>query len=273
MSQVIIEVNHLHKIYASRPSLFNATIFETVALKEISFNVRLGETLGIVGESGSGKSTLAKLLVLLETPTSGTINYNGRNIYDYSRKNRKVFTREIQMVFQDPYSSINPMHRIIESLERPLLTEKLSKKERYQIILNNIERVGLQEEHLYRYPHELSGGQKQRISIARVLCLKPKVIIFDEPTSSLDVSVQARIINLINEIQKELHLTYIFISHDLSVIEYVSDRVLVMYKGELVETLASHQLLASATNPYTQKLIHSLPQPRYFYKGDSDADE
>lgn len=245
----ILKVENLHKVFTTKNG------GKIHALNGINLNINQGETLGLVGESGSGKSTLAKILMQLESPTDGTFFIEGKSFDQYSKSN---FYSMIQMVFQDPFSSLNPRKNIFSLITEPLKIQgKYSKSELKEIAIRNMELVGLEESYLYTYPHTLSGGQRQRIGIARALTLNPKILILDEPISALDVSIQASILNLLNELQKKLGLTYIFIGHDLNVIRFLSDRVAVMYLGQIVECASKEKLFHNPHHPYTKALMNS----------------
>jgi oligopeptide transport system ATP-binding protein len=232
------------------------------AVDGVSFTIRQGETLGIVGESGCGKSSLGRSVIRLLQPTSGEIHFEGKDISKISQRKMKKIRREIQMVFQDPYASLNPRSTIRSILETPLITHgNNNKKSRTKIIENLIEKIGLRKEQLDRYPHEFSGGQRQRIGIARALTLNPKLIVADEPVSALDVSVQSQVLNLMVDLQKEFNLSYMFISHDLSVVKHISDRVAVMYLGRIVEIAEVESMYATPLHPYTKALMSAVPLP------------
>lgn len=236
------------------------------AVDNVSLKVYKGETLGIVGESGCGKSTLGKSIMSLEKPTSGKIfyNYEGqqKDITQFSKKELFEFRKKVQMVFQDPYSALNPMKRVYDSFHEPLKIHGFSNKDtREKMISNALEMVNIQPDYMLRYPHEFSGGQRQRLCIARALEINPEVLIYDEPVSALDVSIQAQVLNLMKDIQEKLNLTYLFIAHDLSVVEYMSDRIAVMYLGKIVELSDCSKLYASPCHPYTKALLSAIPIP------------
>ena len=236
------------------------------AVDNVSLKVYKGETLGIVGESGCGKSTLGKSIMSLEKPTSGKIfyNYEGqqKDITQFSKKELFEFRKKVQMVFQDPYSALNPMKRVYDSFHEPLKIHGFSNKDtREKMISNALEMVNIQPDYMLRYPHEFSGGQRQRLCIARALEINPEVLIYDEPVSALDVSIQAQVLNLMKDIQEKLNLTYLFSAHDLSVVEYMSDRIAVMYLGKIVELSDCSKLYASPCHPYTKALLSAIPIP------------
>ena len=246
-------------------------------MDNVSFTLYKGETVGIVGESGCGKSTLARTLLRLIDLTEGDIKYNGESFVDKSDKELRSIRKNMQIIFQDPYNSLHPRMNINEIIAEPLKINKMlpSKDQRNKRILELIEMVGLDEAYLLRYPHELSGGQRQRIVIARALATNPELIIYDEPVSALDVSVRAQILNLLKELQLQLNLTYIFISHDLSVVEHICDSVHIMYLGQIIETGKTEDIFENPTHPYTQALLSAIPvvgskdnQHRIILEGD-----
>ncbi len=234
------------------------------AVDGVNLEIYKGETLGLVGESGCGKTTTGKVIVKLETPTTGQILYNGQDIYAFHTKEDEMyFKRNVQMIFQDPYSSLNPRMLVMDIIGEGLDIHepKMSKLKRDEIVYDLLDRVGLERYHAMRYPHEFSGGQRQRIGIARSLSVNPELVVADEPVSALDVSVQAQILNLMQDLQKEFNLTYIFVAHDLSVIKHVSDRVAVMYLGTIVEYGSNNQVFTSTGHPYTVSLMSAIPRP------------
>lgn len=232
------------------------------AVNDVSFNLYEGETYGLVGESGCGKSTTGRTILRLIEPTGGQVIYKDKNIFEMNTKEMRDIRQELQMVFQDPYSSLNPRKRIGHTLEEPLAIHNIGEKsERTNLVMDILEKVGMRIDHYYRYPHELSGGQRQRIGLARALIVNPKIIVADEPVSALDVSIQSQVINLLEEIQEEWRLTYLFIAHDISVVRHISDRIGVMYLGNLVEEALTEQLISSPLHPYTKALLSSVPIP------------
>jgi len=259
---VLLKVDGLKKYFPIRKGVLNTQTGDVKAVDDVSFEVFEGETLGIVGESGCGKSTTGRLLMRLLEPTEGNIEFAGKMISELSDNEMRKARRDIQMIFQDPYASLNPRHNIGKILEEPLIVHGIGNaKERKQKVLELLEIVGLDEYHIKRYPHQFSGGQRQRIGIARALMTNPRLLIADEPVSALDVSIQAQVLNLLQKLQKDLKLTYIFISHDLGVVRHISNRVGVMYLGKLVELTASEDLYAEPLHPYTQALLSSVPVP------------
>jgi len=241
---------------------FMREIARVHAVEHVDFFVEEGETFGLVGESGCGKTTLGRMMLRLTTPTTGNILYNGVNIYDLKDHDLKQFRKETAMVFQDPYSSLDPRMVIADVVGEPLAVHGMAYGEtRDDMVLKIMEKVGLKSEHMYRYPHEFSGGQRQRIAIARALSINPKFVVLDEPTSALDVSVQAKILNMLNRLQRELDLTYVFISHNLDVVRYISDRVAVMYLGQVVEMGPRDAIFENPLHPYTQGILVAAPKP------------
>ncbi len=262
MADKILEVKNLKK-YFPVESKVRVEPKSVKAVDDVSFDVYRNETLSIVGESGCGKSTTGRCLIGLNKPTSGEVIYNGKNIVGISDKEQRVLCKDLQMIFQDPYSSLNPRMTIGSILEEPLIIHKIckTKEERMQRVLDMLEKVGMRRDHYYRYPHEFSGGQRQRIGIARALILEPKLVVCDEPVSALDVSIQSQVLNLLAEVKKEMNITYVFISHNMSVVRYISDRVGVMYLGHLVELAGTEELYNNPLHPYTQALLSTVPEP------------
>lgn len=262
MADKILEVKNLKK-YFPVESKVRVEPKSVKAVDDVSFDVYRNETLSIVGESGCGKSTTGRCLIGLNKPTSGEVIYNGKNIVGISDKEQRVLCKDLQMIFQDPYSSLNPRMTIGSILEEPLIIHKICKikEERMQRVLDMLEKVGMRRDHYYRYPHEFSGGQRQRIGIARALILEPKLVVCDEPVSALDVSIQSQVLNLLAEVKKEMNITYVFISHNMSVVRYISDRVGVMYLGHLVELAGTEELYNNPLHPYTQALLSTVPEP------------
>ena len=262
MADKILEVKNLKK-YFPVESKVRVEPKSVKAVDDVSFDVYRNETLSIVGESGCGKSTTGRCLIGLNKPTSGEVIYNGKNIVGISDKEQRILCKDLQMIFQDPYSSLNPRMTIGSILEEPLIIHKIckTKEERMQRVLDMLEKVGMRRDHYYRYPHEFSGGQRQRIGIARALILEPKLVVCDEPVSALDVSIQSHVLNLLAEVKKEMNITYVFISHNMSVVRYISDRVGVMYLGHLVELAGTEELYNNPLHPYTQALLSTVPEP------------
>ncbi|NLU72127.1 dipeptide ABC transporter ATP-binding protein [Streptomyces sp. HNM0575] len=262
--EAILEARDLVKHYPlTQGIVLRRQVGAVKAVDGVSFELRRGETLGIVGESGCGKSTVAKLVTSLETPTSGSIRFKGEDVTRLSGRALKSLRRNIQMVFQDPYTSLNPRMTVGDIVGEPfdIHPEVAPKGERWRAVRELLDVVGLDPEYVNRYPHQFSGGQRQRIGIARGLALRPEIIVADEPVSALDVSVQAQVINLMERLQDEFELSYIFIAHDLSVVRHISDRVGVMYLGKLVETGTESEIYEHATHPYTQALLSAVPVP------------
>ena len=258
----LLEVRNLKKYFPVGGGLFSRRRGEIRAVDGVSVTVEEGETLGLVGESGCGKSTLGRSILRLIEPTGGEIYFQGKNILALPQRELRHMRREMQIIFQDPYASLNPRMRVGAIVGEGLEIHKLAtgKKKRARVI-GLLSQVGLREEHYDRYPHEFSGGQRQRIGIARALAVNPKFIIADEPVSSLDVSIQAQIINLLQELQEKMHLTYFFISHDLRVVEHISHRVAIMYLGKIVEIAPSDKIYQEAKHPYTRALLSAVPIP------------
>jgi len=258
----LIEVENLKVYFPIKKGFFGRTTDYVKAVDGVSFTVNPGETIGLVGESGCGKTTLGRALLRLVEPTEGSIIFNGRDIAQLSSEELRKSRRDFQMIFQDPYASLNPMHTVGDAIMEPMRVHKLyaNDKERKAKTIELLEKVGLTAEHFQRYPHEFSGGQRQRISIARALALQPKCIICDESVSALDVSVQAQVLNLLNKLKHEFQMTYIFITHDLSVAKYMSDRILVMSKGQIVESGTPEQLYRNPKEEYTRTLISAIPK-------------
>lgn len=257
MSKNLIEINHLSKFF----NLGNNNILK--AVNDVSFNIAEGETVGVVGESGCGKSSMGRTLMRLYEPTSGEVNFNGKNIYKAKGAASQALKREMQMIFQDPYASLNPRMTVMDIIGEALDIHKLvhSRAERKKRVEELLDLVNLNASHSSRYPHEFSGGQRQRIGIARALAVDPKFIIADEPISALDVSIQAQVVNLLQELQRDRGLTYLFIAHDLSMVKHISDRVAVMYLGKIVELAKSEDLYADPRHPYTKALMSAIPIP------------
>ena len=258
----LLELKHVKKYFPIKKGVLQHEVARVHAVDDVSFAVREGETLGLVGESGCGKSTLGRTIVRLLEPTDGQIIFRGTEIEDLGPRRLRPLRREMQMVFQDPYASLNPRKRVGSIIGDPLKIHSMGDKaERKATVEQLLETVGLSPEHYNRFPHEFSGGQRQRIGIARALALRPKLIIADEPVSALDVSIQAQMLNLLEDLQNEFQLTYIFIAHDLGVVRHVSDRIAVMYLGKLVELSPAEELYSRPIMPYTEALLSAVPVP------------
>lgn len=275
-NDILVEIKGIKKYYPITGGLLSRPLSWIKAVDGVNLSIRRGETLGLVGESGCGKSTLGRTILRLDEPSEGEIFFEGENILNYNKDRLRKLRREMQIIFQDPYSSLNSRKTVGSIIGEPFIIHKIAnKEERRKKILKLMEVVGLLPEHYTRYPHEFSGGQRQRIGIARSLALNPKLIICDEPVSALDVSIQSQVINLLEDLQEEFHLTYLFIAHDLSVVEHISDRVAVMYLGRIVEMTSSRELYANPYHPYSEALLSASPIPdptvdrkRIILKGD-----
>ena len=263
MAEVILRANDLVKHYPIKGGVLRRTVGHVKAVDGLSFELHKGETLGIVGESGCGKSTLGRVLMRLEEPIAGTVDFDGVEMFKQSGSAMRKLRRDIQIVFQDPYTSLNPRRTVGDIIGEPfeIHPDVVPKGGRKKAVQDLLDVVGLNPEHINRYPHQFSGGQRQRIGIARGIALRPKVLICDEPVSALDVSVQAQVINLLEELQREMGLAYLFIAHDLSVVRHISDRIGVMYLGKMVEIGTEDQVYERPTHPYTQALLSAVPVP------------
>jgi oligopeptide/dipeptide ABC transporter ATP-binding protein len=258
----LLEVTHLQVLFPIKRGLIvDRKIGDVHAVDDVSFVLQEGETLGVVGESGCGKTTLIRALVRLVDPTGGSIKFRGTDITSSGRRVLEPIRREMQMVFQDPQASLNPRKRVGQILTTPLGIRGVKKEDLQDEIRKLLDRVGLSSEHMNRFPHEFSGGQRQRIGIARALAVNPRLIMLDEPVSALDVSIQAQVINLLDELQDEFHLSYVFVAHDLSVVRHVSDRIAVMYLGKLMEVSPAEELYTKPIHPYTSALLAAIPIP------------
>ncbi len=274
--KTLVEVKHLVKYFPVRAGLLQRTVAHVQAVDDVSFNIKEGETVGMVGESGCGKTTIGRTMLRLVEPTSGEVIVDGKDVFKMRAPQLKEMRRNMQIIFQDPYASLDPRMPIGESVMEGLNIHKMgTKQERYELMLKTLKKVGLEEYHSRRYPHEFSGGQRQRIGIARALALQPKFIVCDEPVSALDVSIQSQVLNILKDLQKEFGLTYLFIAHNLSVVEHISDRVAVMYLGKMVELATREDLYREPLHPYTRALMSAIPIPdpsikreRIILKGD-----
>jgi oligopeptide transport system ATP-binding protein len=260
---VLLKVKNLKKYFPVRGGILSKIIGYVQAVDEISFNIKEGETLGLVGESGCGKTTTGRTIIRLLEPTAGEVDFKGENVFKLSKEELRKARRNIQIIFQDPFGSLNPRMTVGEIVGESLIIHKIAKnkKEKEERVKELLETVGLNAGHTRRYPHEFSGGQRQRIGIARALALNPKLIICDEPVSALDVSIQAQVMNLLEDLQEKFNLTYLFIAHDLSVVKHISDRVAVMYLGKIVELSSTSELYDNTQHPYTEALLSAVPIP------------
>jgi len=275
-AEILVEVRNLVKYFPVRAGLLQRIVNWVKAVDDVSFVVRKGETLGLVGESGCGKTTVGRSMLRLIEPTSGAVQFEGKDVLALRGRELKNVRRHMQIIFQDPYASLDPRVPIGESVMEGLHIHNIgSRTERFDIMIETLKKVGLENYHARRYPHEFSGGQRQRIGIARALALRPNFIICDEPVSALDVSIQSQVLNILKDLQKEFGLTYLFIAHNLSVVEHISDRVAVMYLGKIVELADRVELYKTPLHPYTQALMSAIPIPdpklrrkRTILKGD-----
>ncbi|GAB4502173.1 MAG: dipeptide ABC transporter ATP-binding protein [Anaerolineales bacterium] len=275
-TQDLVQVEHLVKYFPVRSGLMQKVVAQVQAVDDVSFTVRAGETLGMVGESGCGKTTIGRAMLRLVEPTSGSVFFDGKNILKLRGQELKEMRRNMQIIFQDPYASLDPRMPIGESVMEGLNIHNIgARQERFDLMLDTLKKVGLEDYHARRYPHEFSGGQRQRIGIARALALRPKFIVCDEPVSALDVSIQSQVLNILKDLQGEFGLTYLFIAHNLSVVEHISDRVAVMYLGKMVELTGREELFRNPLHPYTKALMSAIPIPepglkreRTILKGD-----
>jgi len=260
--QALIEVKDLVKYFPVRGGVLQRVIAWVKAVDGVSFIIRKGETLGLVGESGCGKTTVGRAMLRLVEPTAGSVQFDGTDVLSLRGSSLKSMRRNMQIIFQDPYSSLDPRMTIGESVGEGLRIHGIgTREERRGVVLDTLRKVGLEAYHAHRYPHEFSGGQRQRIGIARALALRPKFIVADEPVSALDVSIQSQVLNILKDLQEEFHLTYLFIAHNMSVVEHVSDRVAVMYLGKIVELAPQEELFRNPLHPYTQALMSAIPMP------------
>lgn len=274
--ETLVQLQHLKKYFPVRAGVMQRVVANVLAVDDVSFTIKKGETLGLVGESGCGKTTVGRTMLRLIEPTGGAAFYNGRDIFKLKNQEMKAVRRDMQIIFQDPYASLDPRVPIGESVMEGLQIHNVgTQKERVEIMLETLKKVGLETYHARRFPHEFSGGQRQRIGIARALALRPKFLVCDEPVSALDVSIQSQVLNILKDLQQEFGLTYLFIAHNLSVVEHISDRVAVMYLGKMAELADRDELYRQPLHPYTQALMSAIPVPdpklkrkRLILKGD-----
>ncbi len=258
----LVQIEHLVKYFPVRAGLMQRIVNWVKAVDDVSFTVRKGETLGLVGESGCGKTTVGRSMLRLIEPSSGSVRFDGQDVLKLRGGELKRVRRDMQIIFQDPYASLDPRVPIGESVMEGLNIHRIgTPSERFDLMLDTLKKVGLEDYHARRYPHEFSGGQRQRIGIARALALRPKFIVCDEPVSALDVSIQSQVLNILKDLQRELGLTYLFVAHNLSVVEHISDRVAVMYLGKVVELTSREELYRLPLHPYTQALMSAIPVP------------
>jgi oligopeptide/dipeptide ABC transporter ATP-binding protein len=258
----LIEINELVKYFPVRGGLMQRVVAWVQAVDNVSFNIRKGETVGLVGESGCGKTTVGRTMLRLIEPTGGSVTFNGVDVFSLKGNELKAMRRNMQIIFQDPYASLDPRMPIGESIAEGLKIHHIgTPRQRYDTVIEMLRKVGLEDYHARRYPHEFSGGQRQRIGIARALALRPEFIVADEPVSALDVSIQSQVLNILKDLQHEFGLTYLFIAHNLSVVEHISDRVAVMYLGKMVEMAGRDELFRNPLHPYTQALMSAIPVP------------
>lgn len=260
--EVLIKVENLKKYFPAKKGFLGKTPLYTKAVDGISFDIKKGETFGLVGESGCGKTTTGRCIIRLYDITGGNIHFDNLDIGNMKEKKLKPLRKEFQMIFQDPYASLNSRMTVSDIIGEPLDVHRIAKgKERQEIIYELLHKVGLSKDHASRFPHEFSGGQRQRIGIARALAVRPRFIVCDEPISALDVSIQAQVVNMLEDLQKDMGLTYLFVAHDLSMVKHISDRIGVMYLGKLVEVASSEELYKKPLHPYTQALLSAIPIP------------
>jgi peptide/nickel transport system ATP-binding protein/oligopeptide transport system ATP-binding protein len=272
----LLVVRNLKKYYPVKTGVLQRVTDHVLAVDDVSFTVKKGETLGLVGESGCGKTTVGRAILRLTEPTAGEVEFDGKNLLNLKGEALKIVRRDMQIIFQDPYASLDPRMRIGDSVMEGLEIHSIgNRKDRYQMAVDTLRKVGLEEYHSRRFPHEFSGGQRQRIGIARALALQPRFIICDEPVSALDVSIQSQVLNILKDLQQEFGLTYLFIAHNLGVVEHISDRVAVMYLGKMVELATREELFSNPLHPYTKALMSAIPIPnqrlrreRIILKGD-----